>query len=158
MKAKLKSLVDQTIVITGESSGIGLSTARRAAERGARVVLSSRNGPELEKIVEGIRSKGGRAVHAVTDVSKREDLDRLAEEAVEAFGGFDTWVNNAGLGIFGRLDRVSDDDYRRATASTPMRRSTRWPRPRWWRPGSPASRSWRARRAAPDPSCQDSFT
>ncbi|HEX4765236.1 MAG TPA: SDR family oxidoreductase [Lichenihabitans sp.] len=113
MVAKLKPLSDQTIVITGASSGIGLSSARRAAERGARVVLSSRNGPELEKIVEGIRGKGGRAAHVVADVSKREDLDRLAEEAIKAFGGFDTWVNNAGLGIFGRLDQVSDEDHHR---------------------------------------------
>lgn len=113
MSTKLKPISDQAIVITGASSGIGLATAYHAAERGARVVVSSRNGPELEKIVRRIQERGGRALAVVADVAKREDLARLAEEAIKAYGGFDTWVNNAGVGIYGRLDEVSDEDHRR---------------------------------------------
>ena len=49
----------------------------------------------------------------MADVAKRADLERLAAETIKVYGGFDTWVNNAGLGIFGRLDEVSDADHRR---------------------------------------------
>lgn len=109
----LKPLAEQVIVITGASSGIGLATACKAAEAGAKVVLSSRNEEALAEAERKIRAKGGTAIHVVADVSKREELDRLAAEAISAFGGFDTWVNNAGLGIFGRLGEVSEEDHRR---------------------------------------------
>ena len=113
MAVSLKPLDEQVIVITGASSGIGLATAYRAAEQGARLVLSSRNGDTLTRIVREIRDKGGEAIHVVADVSKPKELERLSAEAIKAFGGFDTWVNDAGLGIFGRLDEIPDADSRR---------------------------------------------
>jgi short-subunit dehydrogenase len=112
MKPTLKPLSQQTIVITGASSGIGLATAQQAAEAGAQVVLASRNETALAKAVEQITSKGGKAHFVVTDVSKHEDIENLANKAIELFGGFDTWVNNAGLGLWGRLDEVTDADHR----------------------------------------------
>ena len=112
MKLTLKPLSEQTIVITGASSGIGLATALQAAEAGAQVVLASRNEAALQQIVTDITAKGGKAIYAVTDVSKHDEVDRLAEQAIAHFGGFDTWVNNAGLGLWGRLDEVSDADHR----------------------------------------------
>jgi NAD(P)-dependent dehydrogenase (short-subunit alcohol dehydrogenase family) len=113
MAVALKPLNEQVIVVTGASSGIGLATAYRAAEQGARVVLASRNGDTLAKIVREIRDKGGKATHVVTDASRRKDLERLSAAAIKAFGGFDTWVNDAGLGIFARLEEISDEDARR---------------------------------------------
>lgn len=112
MAVQHKALRDQVIVITGASSGIGLATAERAARGGARVVLAARNGPALETIAARIEQHGGRALAVVTDVANRGDLERLARRAIEAFGGLDTWVNNAGVGIFGRLEDVSDEDHR----------------------------------------------
>ena len=112
MALHLKPLSKQTVVITGASSGIGLATARRAARAGAKTVLAARNGPALESIVEDIRREGGEATGVVTDVSRREDLEALSHTAIETYGGFDTWVNNAGVGIFGRLEEVSDEDSR----------------------------------------------
>jgi len=58
-------------------------------------------------------SKGFEATHVVTDVSKREDIEALAAAAINTYGRFDTWVNNAGQGLYGRLDQVSDEDHRR---------------------------------------------
>jgi NAD(P)-dependent dehydrogenase (short-subunit alcohol dehydrogenase family) len=96
MQVKLKPLSDQVAVVTGASSGIGLATARVLAERGAKVVLAARNGEALERAAGEIRDRGGDAFHVAVDVSKREDLERLASETVARHGGFDTWVNNAG--------------------------------------------------------------
>lgn len=113
MPAKLKPLHDQIIVITGASSGIGLATAKEAARRGARVVLTGRNEPALSKAVGDIERSGGQAIHVVADVGEKKDLEKVAETAIARFGGIDTWVNNSGVGIFGPVDKVSDADHRR---------------------------------------------
>src|SRR4051794_25801301 len=90
MALKLKRLADQVMVITGATSGIGLATAKRAAQRGARVVLCSRNEQELQETVTAIQEAGGTAVAVVADVSIPEDMERLASTAIEAFGSLDT--------------------------------------------------------------------
>ena len=113
MPRQLKNIADQVIVITGASSGIGLATAHAAARQGARVVLTARNESALQEAVRQIRGVGGKAVHVVADVTKPEELENVAKTAMHEFGGFDTWVNNAGLGIFGRLQEVTDEDSRR---------------------------------------------
>jgi short-subunit dehydrogenase len=110
---KPKRLRDQVIVITGASSGIGLATARMAARRGARVVLVARNEHDLRMATEDITIRRGRAVHVVADVAILEDLDRVAETAIREFGGFDTWVNNAGVSIYGKLTDVPMEDKKR---------------------------------------------
>jgi len=110
---KPKRLRDQVVVITGASSGIGLATARMAAARGARVVLTSRNERDLRMATEDINIRGGRATHVVGDVALPKDMDRVAEIAIREFGGFDTWVNNAGVSIYGKLIDVPMDDKKR---------------------------------------------
>jgi short-subunit dehydrogenase len=110
---KLKKLRDQVVVITGASSGIGLATARLAASRGARVVMCSRNEAELRRECDAIRADGGRAVYAVADVADPEALDRVADLAHREFGGIDTWVNNAGVSIYGKLTEQPLEDKRR---------------------------------------------
>jgi NAD(P)-dependent dehydrogenase (short-subunit alcohol dehydrogenase family) len=113
MKLKLKRLEDQVMVITGGTSGIGLATAKRAAERGARVVLCSRNEPELRETVSAIEERGGTARSVMADVANQEDLERLAATAIEEFGAIDTWVNNAGVSFYGTLTDVAIEDMRR---------------------------------------------
>jgi len=113
MKFTPKKLKDQVIVITGASSGIGLATARMAAERGAQVVLAARNEADLQSVAEEIRANGGRAVAVAADVSREDDVDRVGEAAMREFGGIDTWVNNAGLSIYGKLTDVPMEDKRR---------------------------------------------
>ncbi len=113
MSVKLKKLGEQTLVITGATSGIGLSTARLAARRGARLVLAARNEDALKDLVAELERKGHEAVYVVADVGQEGDVDKVAQMAQERFGGFDTWVNNAGVGIFGALLEGETEDYRK---------------------------------------------
>lgn len=113
MKIQLKKLADQVVVITGASSGIGLTTARRAAKRGAKLVLVSRNEDALKQLTEELARQGCEAIFAVADVGDEEQVKKAAQAAVDRFGGFDTWVNNAAVSIFGRNEEVLMEDNRR---------------------------------------------
>ena len=118
MRLSLKPLNQQCIVITGASSGIGLVTARAAAKAGARVVLGARNPEALQSLASEIEAAGGQAVAVPTDVGVEAEVDRLAQTAIDRFGGFDSWVNNAGVSIFGRTWEVSIEDMRRMFETT----------------------------------------
>jgi len=113
MDPTLKPLDQQVIVITGASSGIGLATALAAASQGARVVLGARSADVLDDVVGHIASEGGQAVAMEVDVSDRAQVEALARRAIDAFGRIDTWVNNAGVSIYGRLDEVAESHSRR---------------------------------------------
>jgi NADP-dependent 3-hydroxy acid dehydrogenase YdfG len=113
MAVDLKPLDQQIIVITGASSGIGLATALAAAKEGAKLVLAARAGQTLDEICQRIKADGGQAIYVVADVGKREQVEHVAEAAIQKFGRIDTWVNDAGVSIYGRLDEVSDEDNRR---------------------------------------------
>src|SRR4051812_29565709 len=113
MAVKLKKVREQVIVITGASSGIGLCTARMAAERGARVVLAARSGESLRELAQEIASVGGLAATVVADVSRQEDVREIARVAQEKFGGFDTWINNAGTGMYGKIEEIDVGDMRK---------------------------------------------
>ena len=107
-----RPLKDQVIVITGASSGIGRATADLAASRGATVVMAARDLDALELAASAIQARGGRALAVECDVSRGEQVEALAMRALEHYGGIDTWINNAGLSIYGRLDEVPIDDQR----------------------------------------------
>ncbi|HEY6186121.1 MAG TPA: SDR family oxidoreductase [Pyrinomonadaceae bacterium] len=113
MGIQLKKLNEQTIVITGASSGIGLVTARMAAKRGARLVLAARSEEALRELTGEIIGAGGDAIHVVADVGREEDVRRIADTAIRHFGGFNTWVNNAGVSIYGKLLEIPLEDQRR---------------------------------------------
>lgn len=113
MGVKLKRLSEQVLVITGASSGIGLVTARAAARRGARLVLAARAEEALRRLADEINAEGGEAVYVVADVGRERDVRRIAETAMERFGRIDTWVNNAGVSIYGRIMDTPFEDMRR---------------------------------------------
>lgn len=113
MQVQHRLIDQQVIVITGATSGIGLCTALLAAERGAKVVLAARSAGTLDAVVQQIRFDGGEAISVVCDVGERAQVAQVAQAAVGRFGRVDTWVNNAGVSVYGRLDEVSEHDSRR---------------------------------------------
>jgi NAD(P)-dependent dehydrogenase (short-subunit alcohol dehydrogenase family) len=113
MAHRLKPLSEQVVVITGASSGIGLATARLAAHRGARVVLNSRSEDALRQLADEIRAAGGQAAHVAADVADEAQVRQIAATAIERFGGYDTWINDAGVSLFGQMTDVAPADHRR---------------------------------------------
>lgn len=110
-------------------------TAKLAAEEGAKVVLATRNENDLKTAVEDIRHRGGKAVSVVADVADPADVEKLAAIALRAFGRIDTWVNNAGVALYGRVMDLALADMRRqfdvlywAWSTAAGRRSRTWPR------------------------------
>lgn len=100
-------MVDMTpesvIAITGASSGIGEATARHLATRGARLVIGARRTDRLEALADEIRRDGGEVVPVEVDVTRRADLQRLVQTAVDRFGRLDVLVSNAGVSKLGPL-------------------------------------------------------
>jgi len=102
----MESLRDQVVVITGASSGFGKGAALRFAEEGAHLVLAARRKGLLKELAKSCEKLGVKTVVVETDVSNTEDIEEVAEKAVEEFGRIDVWVNNAGVSAFGRFDEI----------------------------------------------------
>jgi NAD(P)-dependent dehydrogenase (short-subunit alcohol dehydrogenase family) len=102
----MDSLSDATVVITGASSGIGLAAARAFATRGANVVLAARRRELLQRAAQDCEELGGPALAVPTDVTDPERVRDLTNAAINAFGGIDVWVNNAGTSMWGRFEQV----------------------------------------------------
>src|SRR3954466_2410055 len=102
-KPMARKLDGQVVVITGASSGIGRATARLFADQGATVVLAARRETVLHEVATDVIDAGGRAMSVPTDVRDPDQVQHLAQRAIEAFGGIDIWINNAGLGSFGKF-------------------------------------------------------
>lgn len=113
MSVKLRKIDEQVMVITGATSGIGLTTARMAAEQGAKLVLAARNGEALDQLASELRLKGCKVATVAADVGKPEDVERIGSTAMERFGRIDTWINNAGISIYGRNEDVPLEDMQR---------------------------------------------
>jgi short-subunit dehydrogenase len=113
MAPSLKPVDQQVIVITGASSGIGLATAELAARKGASVVLAARSAHALDAIVDRLDAAGARVLGVTCDVCDRAQVENLARQTLGRFGRIDTWVNNAGVSIYGRLEEVSEEDSRK---------------------------------------------
>lgn len=113
MAIKLKPLKDQVIVITGASSGIGLATARAAVKKGAKVVLASRNKGALDRICDELVKDGADAICVECDVADPQAVQEVADRAVREFGHIDSWVNTAGVSVYGKLWEVPLEEKRR---------------------------------------------
>jgi NAD(P)-dependent dehydrogenase (short-subunit alcohol dehydrogenase family) len=105
--------VDQVVVITGASSGIGRATALEFAKKGARVVLSGRDQDALKETEAECTSLGAQTLSVVCDVTNPDQVESLASRAEETFGHLDVWVNNAGIAMFAKFDEAPIEDYHR---------------------------------------------
>jgi NAD(P)-dependent dehydrogenase (short-subunit alcohol dehydrogenase family) len=103
--AELLDLRGKTAVVTGGSSGIGFAISRRLAEAGANVLIGSLAPQRSGELVEA----GYAVAFQATDVSRPNDIQRLADTAVEQFGGLDIWINNAGIYPLKAIDEVDAD-------------------------------------------------
>ncbi|WP_431199654.1 SDR family oxidoreductase [Mucilaginibacter sp. P25] len=99
----MESIKDKVIVITGASSGIGASAARKLAQLGAKVVLAARREDQLKDLAQEI---GENAIYVVTDVARRTDLDNLILQTIAKFGRVDVMWNNAGIMPISFLKKV----------------------------------------------------
>jgi short-subunit dehydrogenase len=105
-------LKGKVAVVTGASSGIGEATAREMALRGASVVLASRAVDRLEALRRKISASGGVALAVETDVSDRGSVEAMVGRTVGELGSLDVLVNNAGLGLSGKIAEVRTEDVR----------------------------------------------
>ncbi len=99
----MSRIAGKVVAITGASSGIGEATARVLGERGAKVVLGARRVAQLDGIAAELRDRGGQAIVCATDVTRRDDLERLVGAAVAEFGRLDVLVSNAGISKIGPM-------------------------------------------------------
>jgi NADP-dependent 3-hydroxy acid dehydrogenase YdfG len=85
------------VIITGASSGIGYSTAKALAKKGAKIVAGARRKDRLETLQKEITDAGGEIIICETDVTKKSDCDNLVKQAIDKYGTVDVLINNAGL-------------------------------------------------------------
>jgi NAD(P)-dependent dehydrogenase (short-subunit alcohol dehydrogenase family) len=103
----------KTAVVTGSTKGIGRAIAEALAREGMNVCISARHEDEVERAVSEMAGAGeGRVAGAACDVRDYEEVKALFEHAAAEFGGVDVLVNNAGVGLFGRVDEMSPEDFR----------------------------------------------
>ncbi|SFI38117.1 NADP-dependent 3-hydroxy acid dehydrogenase YdfG [Paenibacillus sp. UNC496MF] len=109
----MDNIAGKVVVITGASSGIGEATAKRLAEKGAKLVLAARREDRLKALADEIVRLGGEAAHAVADVASAEDMRKTAGLAMERYGRIDVLVNNAGIMPVSRLSELRVEDWDR---------------------------------------------
>jgi short-subunit dehydrogenase len=109
---------DETIVITGASSGIGRATVRRFAGPGVRIGLVARGRDGLEAAAREVREAGGEPLVLPTDVADAEAVDAAAQAAEEALGPIDIWINNAMATVFAPFTELTPEEFRRANEVT----------------------------------------
>ncbi|MFU1996151.1 SDR family oxidoreductase [Priestia megaterium] len=93
----LSNTKDKVVIITGTSSGIGEATAKELASKGAKLVLAARREDRLQQLQKEIEKTGGKAIYKVTDVTSHEQMEELAQYALQEFEKIDVLVNNAGV-------------------------------------------------------------
>lgn len=107
-----KKLMGKVAVVTGASKGIGASIAEELAQEGASVVVNySKSKKEADRVVQSIKSKGGKSIAIQADMSNQKDIDRLFSETEKTFGKVDILINNAGIYDFAPLEQITVENF-----------------------------------------------
>ena len=101
----------KVVAVTGATGGIGAATARLLAGQGAQLVLGARRLERLEALAAEIDDDGGEVLSLAVDVTRRGDLQRMADAARQRFGRLDVLVSNAGVGPISPLDALRVDEW-----------------------------------------------
>ncbi|MBO9611455.1 MAG: SDR family oxidoreductase [Dyadobacter sp.] len=107
----MQDLKDTVAIVTGASEGIGSAIAKKLAARGVKLMLGARSISRLQEVANLIKEYGGQAAFVKTDVTRKVDLLRLVQGAVETYGRLDVIVNNAGVARLGRIDELDTDGW-----------------------------------------------
>ena len=105
------NIAGKVIVITGASSGMGEAAARHLAAKGAVVIAAARRADRIERLVAEIVAQGGNATAVTADVTKMDDMRKMAEATIAAHGRIDVLVNNAGVMPLSPLERLKVDEW-----------------------------------------------
>jgi NADP-dependent 3-hydroxy acid dehydrogenase YdfG len=106
-------IADKVVIITGSSSGLGESTARFLASKGAKVVLGARRKDRIDTIVKDIGRSGGQAIGFKADVTRRSEVDALVRGALEAYERVDVMINNSGIMPIAPMAALKVDEWDR---------------------------------------------
>lgn len=110
--------MNRVVVITGASAGVGRATARRFAEAGDDVALLARGEEGLAVALKEVEAAGSRGIAIPVDIADHRAVEDAAEQVERELGEIDVWVNNAMLTVFGPVEQVSPEEYRRVTEVT----------------------------------------
>jgi NAD(P)-dependent dehydrogenase (short-subunit alcohol dehydrogenase family) len=111
-------LRDHTAIITGASSGLGQATALVFARAGANIVMSARRPEKLSAAAEAVRKTEAKVLTVATDVGRPDQVERLVQTTLEAFGRVDTLVNNAALDYPAPITELTSNNGMRSSQST----------------------------------------
>jgi NADP-dependent 3-hydroxy acid dehydrogenase YdfG len=110
------SIKGKVIVITGASSGLGEATARHLFAQGAIVVLGARRVERIQSLADELTGNDGQALAVATDVTDREQVQKLVDAAVKEYKRIDVMINNAGLMPHSPLERLKVEDWEQMIA------------------------------------------
>jgi NAD(P)-dependent dehydrogenase (short-subunit alcohol dehydrogenase family) len=102
---------NKVVVITGSASGMGKQTSLRFAQQGAKVVINDIVPERVEATVAEFKKEGFDVIGKIVDITKKDQVDKMVEEVVGAFGGLDILVNNAGMERAGALRNLTEADF-----------------------------------------------
>ena len=104
-------LKDKVAIISGASRGIGRAVALLLAQHGMRIVLVARNEHELQSLQQEIHAQGGKAISVAASVTEESGVQQVVGATMSVFGRIDVLVNNAGMGIFKKVEDISAEDW-----------------------------------------------
>jgi NAD(P)-dependent dehydrogenase (short-subunit alcohol dehydrogenase family) len=110
-RCRIESLRGRTAVVTGGASGIGRALVLALAREGARIVVADRDEAGMGDVVAAVRAGGGEAIAVSTDVADLGQVQALADRAFATFGKVHVLCNNAGVAVWGGLERATHRDW-----------------------------------------------